>query len=93
MAQERGDIRLNLKPMSRGEDGCPSVLRLTARSNHAWRIMERVSKHPSFVEIIGRTNFDENNMQNPQDGVVGDRLGISQLGNFLFARESLPRLQ
>lgn len=55
--------------------------------------MERVSKHPSFVEIIGRTNFDENNMQNPQDGVVGDRLGISQLGNFLFARESLPRLQ
>ncbi|MDX8467554.1 hypothetical protein RFM26_17830 [Mesorhizobium sp. VK23B] len=67
-------------------------MRLTARSNQAWRIVERVSKHSSFIEIIGRTNFDENNMQNSQDGVVGDWLGISQLGNFLFALVRLARL-
>lgn len=86
MAQKRNEIRLYLQPTCSRQDARPNILRVLAGCNHARCVVKRIRKPASLLQLIGGADFDEHDVQHPQDHIVGDRLNIGQSSGFLFVR-------
>lgn len=84
MAQKRNDIRLYLQPTCSRQDARPNILRILAGCNHARSVVKRIRKPAGLLQLIGGADFDEHDVQHPQDHIVGDRSNIGQSSGFLF---------